>query len=206
MMPSSQNDPRKVGAIWEFTLDEPLPAIATGIPATFRRVGLESTRALGTALGGDTSAEVLRRFETGRRCYAGWVGGKLAAYGWISFEEEFVGELGLRLRLLPGEAYIWDCVTIPVFRQRHLYSALLIHIVGELSAEKYCRVWIGADIENVASQRGIASAGFRRVADLLTGRAIPLRWMWLQGHPDIPQNLVAEARRLFLGDRDKVMI
>ena len=86
------------------------------------------------------------RFETGRHCYTAWVAGVLAAYGWVSFEEEFIGELGLRLKLLPGEAYIWDCVTLPAYRQNHLYSALLGYMLDELRAGPLCRVWIGADL------------------------------------------------------------
>src|SRR3989304_5586640 len=82
------------------------------------------------------------------------------------------GLLTLRLRLLPGEAYIWDCVTLPAFRQNYLYSALLVFILGELRSGKLCRVWIGADLEDVASQRGIARAGFKPVADLVVRRGL----------------------------------
>jgi hypothetical protein len=132
------------------------------------------------------------------------VADKLAAYGWVSFNEEHIGELNLRLTLLPGEAYIWDCATLPVYRQNYLYSALLVYILEELRTEGLCRVWIGADVENVASQRGIARAGFRLVADLLIARVLTLRSVWMQGGPDVPEDLVAEARRAFLNSRERV--
>ena len=206
MMVSAENDPRRAGVIWALNLDEPTPVIAPRIPATFRAAGHESVSALAEALGSDASVEMLERFETGRRCYTAWVGDKLAAYGWVSFNEEYIGELNLRLRLLPGEAYIWDCVTLPAFRQNYLYSALLVYILGELRSEKLCRVWIGADLGNVASQRGIARAGFRAVADLIIARVLTLRWAWVQGRPDEPDSLVAEARRAFLNNRDKVWL
>jgi hypothetical protein len=208
MMVSAENDPRRAGVIWALNLDEPAPVIAPRIPATFRRIDADSVPALVEAMGGggDASVEMLKRFETGRRCYTAWVGDKLAAYGWVSFNEEYIGELNLRLRLLPGEAYIWDCVTLPAFRQNYLYSALLVYILAELRSEKLCRVWIGADLENVASQRGIARAGFRAVADLLIARVLALRSVWVQGRPDVPDSLVAEARRAFLNNRDKVWL
>ena len=202
-MVSAQDDPRQGGTIWALNLDEPAPVITPLVPATFRQVGRESALALGTALGGDTTGEVLRRFETGRRCYTAWVEGALAAYGWVSINEEFVGELNLRLWLLPGEAYIWDCATVPAFRRQSLYSALLAYILGELRGEKLCRAWIGADMDNIPSQRGIARAGFRRVADLVVEQVLPLRMAWVQGRPGIPDHLVAEARRVFLGNRDQ---
>lgn len=187
-------------------LDESLSIITPFIPATFRRVGPESASVLASTMGVEASTDILKRFENGRRCYAAWVEDEIAAYGWVSLDEEFIGELKLRLKLLEGEAYIWDCATLPAFRQRHLYSALLVHIIRELQAEGLCRVWIGADLENIASQRGIARAGFHHIADLVVDRVLVLRQVWVQGRPDVPEHLVAEARRAFLNDRDKVWL
>ena len=64
---------------------------------------------------------IRRRFEqrlaSGKRCYVAQVEGALAAYGWVSWHEEEIGEIGLRLHLMPGEAYIWDCATAPAYRR-----------------------------------------------------------------------------------------
>jgi hypothetical protein len=154
----------------------------------------------------EPSAEIIHRFETGRRCYGAWVEGKLAAYGWVSFDKEYVGELSLRLELLPGEAYIWDCVTLPAYRHKHLFSALLAYIAGDLRFGPFCRTWIGANQENLASQRGIARAGFHCVADLVVERVLALRLVWVHGRPAAPAHQVAEARRVFLHDRDAVWL
>lgn len=205
-MVSAGNDPRPVGRIWTLSLDEPTPDFTPLVPATFGLVGPEAAPVLATAMGAHDSAAILERFETGRRCYAAWVEGDLAAYGWVSFDEEFIGELRLHLRLVPGEAYVWDCATLPAFRQRRLYSALLVYIVEALRAEPLCRVWIGADLDNVASQRGIARAGFRPVADLVMFRSLALRLVWLQERPDVPAGLIAEARRAFLDNRDQAWL
>jgi hypothetical protein len=93
-------------------------------------------------------------------------------------------------------------VTLPAFRQNHLYSALLDYIVKELRAENLCRVWIGADLDNVPSQRGIARAGFQAVADLVIARVSAMRSVWVQGRPGVPEGLLVEARRAFLNSRD----
>jgi hypothetical protein len=69
-----------------------------------------------------------------------------------------------------------------------------------------CRVWIGADQDNEASQRGISNAGFHHVADLVVSRVLAMRLVWVQGLPDIPEPVVADARRAFLDDRDKVWL
>jgi GNAT superfamily N-acetyltransferase len=206
MMVSAENDPRRSGTIWMLDLDEPARLIAPLLPAIFCRVGPESAADLVTAAGQDISAEILKRFENGRRCYAARVEGQLAAYAWVSHDEEFIGELSLRIRLVPGEAYIWDCATVPKFRRQGLYSALLAYIIGELRADGLCRVWIGANLDNIASQRGIANAGFQHVADLVISRVLALRLVWVQAQPGIPDPIIAEARRAFLDDRDKVWL
>ncbi|MBI1801779.1 MAG: GNAT family N-acetyltransferase, partial [Chloroflexi bacterium] len=138
------------------------------------------------------------RFADGKRCYVAQAEDEIAAYGWVSFREEQIGEIGLRVRLAAGEAYIWDCATPPAYRRRRLYAALLSHIVGELRAEGLGRLWIGADAANLPSQGGLALAGFVPVADLLItprGSASTLR---LRARPDVPPPLAADAQSLLL--------
>ena len=205
-MVSAESDPRPAGTIWAIDLNEPIPVIKPHIDATFSRVGTESIAKLAAVMSPDNSAEIIKRFETGRRCYVAQVEGKLAAYGWVSFDEEFIGELNLLLRLLPGEAYIWDCATLPPYRRNLLYSALLTYILGDLSTEPLHRVWIGAAFNNIPSQRGIVRAGFSYIADLVVARVLTRRQVWAQGQPEVPESMVAEARRVFLNDRDKVWL
>ena len=206
MMASADNDPRRSGTIWMLDLDEPAPVITPGLPAAFCRLGPESLDELVNAAGRKDPAELLKRFENGRRCYAARVEGQLAAYGWVSPDEELIGELNLLIKLTRGEAYIWDCATLPAYRNQRLYSALLVHMLGELRSEGLCRVWIGADLDNEASQRGISNAGFHHVADLVVSRVLAMRLVCLQGQPGIPAHVLAEARRAFLNDRDKVWL
>ena len=204
MMVSAENDPRRAGTIWTLNLDEPVPVVAPLVSAAFRRAGPDLVPALVSAMDGVSSEGLLRRFENGRRCYIAQVEDQIAAYGWVSLDDEHIGELNLRIKLLPGEVYIWDCATLPVFRRRHLYSALLGYIIEELRAEGLCRAWIGADFENRPSQQGMARAGFHHVADLVVERVLAMRQVWVQGQPGVPEHIVAEARRAFLNDRDKI--
>jgi ribosomal protein S18 acetylase RimI-like enzyme len=205
MLAYPDQDPRKAGTIWAINLGDNMPVIQPECPAVFSRVMPESAAALAAAMGPGSLEEIHKRFSAGRHCYAARVGGEIASYGWVSFDEEMVGELDLRLRLLYGEAYIWDCATLPAYRQQHLYSALLSYILHELcTRQPVCRVWIGADLENIASQRGIARAGFHRIANLLVERFLAMRLVWAQGNPEVPDSWVAEARRVYLGSREQI--
>jgi len=205
MMVSSANDPRKAGTIWVLDLAEDFPVIMPLVDAVLGRAGPEAAPELAAIMEGVTYPEILGRFESGRRCYTARVEEKLVAYGWVSFDEEYVGELRLRLRLKPKEAYIWDCATIPAFRRQGLYSSLLSLILQDLRRNSRLeRVWIGANLDNEPSQHGIARAGFHRVAGLVVERVLGMRMVWVEGWPGVPDALVDEARRVFLDDRDKI--
>ena len=206
MMVSAENDPRRHGTIWVLNLDKEAPAVIPRLPADFRRITLDLAPALASSTDSLTVTEITQRLESGRQCFAAWVEGQAVAYGWVSFEHEDIGELNLRIKLVPGEAYIWDCATLPAFREKLLYSALLVYILGELRAQNRCRAWIGADYDNVVSQKGIARAGFHHVADLVIERVLAMRQVWVMGLPGVPESIVAEARRAFLNDRDKAWL
>jgi GNAT superfamily N-acetyltransferase len=206
MMASDENDPRRIGRIWTLDLDDPIPPVTTRVAAVFRRLEPGGLPALSPTLGGQIVGEFNRRLVAGKRIYTAWVAGELATYGWVSFGEEYVGELNLNLHLLSGEAYIWDCVTLPAFRRNGLYSALLGYIADQLRQEGLQRVWIGADLDNQPSQHGIANAGFRQVADVLIERVQAMRLAWIQGRSGVPEALVAAARRVFLNNRDRVWL
>ncbi len=197
---ASQTNPRHVGTLWLLDLGECLPMpLAARVAATFRRVGAEAALSLAQAMGLDTEAAVLSRFRAGRRCYAASVEGALAAYGWVSFKEEGIGEIGLRIHLALGEAYIWDCATLPAYRGQRLYPALLAYIIRELYNEGLHRIWIGADTGNLASQKGMALVGFRPILDVFTADTSDGGHLWVRGHPGAPESLVMDARSALLG-------
>ena len=205
-MASEGDAPRRAGTIWVLDLIDPVPTVRPDVAADFRRASPDDLPALAAAYEGNTKAALSWRFERGLSCYTAWVEGILAAYGWVSFEEEYVGELNLRIRLVPGEAYIWDCVTLPVFRKNHLYSALLTYMVKALRKSELRRVWIGADLDNLGSQRGIARAGFRSVADLVVAKVFARSQIWAAARPGVPDSLINEAQRVFLNNREKLWL
>ncbi len=204
MRAAPDDDPRKAGTIWALDLAEDVPFVFPSIISDFERLGPGDADELAAVMGGVTRMDILMRFASGKRCYGVHVREKLAAYGWVSFDEELVGELRLRVQLIPGEAYIWDCATLPEFRRHRLYTALLSYVLSDLRFDHFKRAWIGANLDNEPSQRGIARAGFHHVANLVVERVLGMRMVWVEGWPGAPDDMVDKARRVFLGDRDKV--
>ena len=207
MMHPAEPDVLPHGTLWMLDLGQPLPVgPVPQVPVVFMRAGPEVAQELAQAMNLDDQAMVLQRFDKGRHCYLGRIEGILATYGWVTFDEEDIGELGLSIRLKPGEAYIWDCATLPVYRGQRLYPALLAHIVGELYDQGLRRVWIGTDTDNLPSQSGLALAGFQPIGDIVINHGLTMRRAWMRGRPGISERLVIDARYGLLGGHEKIWL
>src|SRR5258708_20869845 len=176
------------------------------VPATFARAGPGVAQELAQAMGLGDQAVVLQRFDNGRHCYVGRIEGTVATYGWVTFDEEDIGELSLSIRLKAGEAYIWNCATLPAYRGQRLYPALLTHVVGELHRQGVRRVWICTDADNLPSQSGIVLAGMQPIRAVFITRVLTIPRAWLRGRPCIPQRLDMHARMSVLGAREEVWL
>ena len=171
------------------------------LPARFDEVGPDALAHLARAMDVRAPATesrgpsaVARRFDAGRRCFAGRLDDEIVTYGWLSQGHESVGELERDYHLQPGEAYIWDCATLPAHRGSGLYGALLSHIIQTLRAEGIQRAWIGANLENEPSLRAFARAGFQPVVKVAYARLLRLRCLRLLAQPAAPAALVDRAR------------
>ncbi len=207
MMHPAEPDARPPGTFWMLDLVQPLPAgPVPHVPVAFMRVGPEVAQELAQAMDLDDEAEVLQRFEDGRHCYIGRIEGRLVTYGWVTFDEEHIGELSLSIRLKAGEAYIWNCATLPAYRGQRLYPALLTHIVGELHHQGLRRIWIGTDGDNLPSQSGIVLAGFQPIGDVVISSVLTMRRARLLGRPGISKQLIMDIRQAVLGGREEVLL
>ena len=195
-------DAQTMGLFWMLRLAEPLPvAVEPGIAAHFHLAGPQDVAELAAAMGFDDTEPVVQRLQRGCQCHIARVEGQLVSYGWITFDEERIGSLGLSVRLLPGEAYIWDCATLAIYRGQRLYPALLTHIQRALHASGFCRIWIGMDADNLASQAGVERAGFQAIVALLQARDTPTRTFLIRGYPGVSTQDREDAQYALLGDR-----
>ena len=108
-----------------------------------------------------------------------------------------------QFHLQPDEAYIWDCATLPAWRGRRLYSALVSRMAQQLAGEGFNQIWIGASLQNQPSIRGIANAGFAHVLDLSYRRLWRLSAIWMR-RASAARPLMADAYRLLSELREPV--
>ncbi len=133
-------------------------------------VEASQVEALMRAMGGDAEM-VGPRLIRGCRCFAAWAGGEIVSFGWLSETSEWIGEVGLEVHLDPGEAYIWNCVTLPDHRRRGLFRTIVRKLAETARAEGMARVWI-ASLEG-SPARAVVGLGFEPVLHLEPEPALP---------------------------------
>jgi len=141
---------------------------------------------------GDEGDRVGPRVARGCRCFALIDGGAVVSYGWVSTKPEWIGELSLVFSPGPGEAYVWNCVTLPAHRRQGRYRTLLEGLVATARAEGVQRLWIGS-VEDPA-EKADADAGFSPVLHFTVTTSAGLRLLRVRPAPGAPQDLVDGAR------------
>jgi GNAT superfamily N-acetyltransferase len=112
-----------------------------------------------------TADEIDKRVYRGHQPYLATIHGEPAAYGWSAWKRAEIGELGIDFALPEGNHYLWDFVTLPLYRGRGIYPHMLQGIIkAELGQTE--RFWIGHDTENIASARGIEKAGLPVIGEV----------------------------------------
>lgn len=196
----------ETGTLWAVEMASAPPApVEPRAPAVFGEVHRWDYPALEQAVGSPAAEALLDRFSASRRCFAAWLDGHIAAYGWVSQKDERIGELERCIQLAADEAYIWDCVTLPDYRRFRLYSALLSHMLAVLDREGVRRVWIGSALSNRPSIKGFANAGFQPVITVLYLRLFKIRWFWVRGYSQAPAHLVEAARQAMIDPLERTL-
>jgi len=195
-------DPDRDGALFLYDLTAPVAAPQPP-GATLRAAGPADVLALQEAMhaSGEYLDDVVEaRRQYGRHPYVAETDGKIVSYGWIAYNAEPLGDLGISFRLKPDDAYIYDCATRPDYRGRGYYPALLRFMCAELRRQGRRRVWIGTAPGNFTSQRGIARAGFMKVADVnFIRRPDGSFRVDLYGPPGVPAAILNDAAWSFHG-------
>jgi GNAT superfamily N-acetyltransferase len=95
----------------------------------------------------------------GCRCFAVFIDGAVAGYGWLSMGPEWIGELQLEITPNPREGYIWDCATLVEHRRKGIFHSLLVGISDVARREGLKRLWIGTIA--VPAEKVLEPSGFR---------------------------------------------
>lgn len=131
-------------------------------------------------LGPASETEHVARVKRGDACYGTWLADELVHAAWVqSSGLHAIDPPGVMREVGAGEIWIYNCRTLASHRGRGLYVATLSRILDDHVAAGGARAWIYSAAQNLASQRGIARAGFvldERLRAIRIGRDyVPLR-------------------------------
>ena len=108
---------------------------------------------------GEEGTLVPQRLARGSRCFVVWIDDSVGGYGWLSTNPEWMGEIQLEIAPRPGEAYIWNCVTLAEHRRKGIFRSLLVGISEIARNEGLKRLWIGTIA--IPAEKALAPSGFR---------------------------------------------
>lgn len=150
--------PVPVGYFYTWWRGDPLPAL--NLPLALE-IGELADPDLLASIARLNQAEIARRIERGHKPWLARLRAETVGWGWVATREATIGGLDVTLSLPAADRYLWDFETLPKWRRRGIYSALLQAMVkSDPDIERY---WIGHDRANHASMRGILRAGFERI-------------------------------------------
>lgn len=162
MADDSARDP--FGIFYGWWRGDPLPPLEPTGGLTIERLDDEQTTPDIETLD-PSEASSLRQQQ--HRLYVARIGGEGVGYGWAATRTASIGELGVAMRLAHGERYLWGFTTLSAWRGRGIYPSLIrAMLMTEASSDRF---WIGHDIGNAASARGILKAGFSPVGEAYRG-------------------------------------
>ncbi|MCC6791441.1 MAG: GNAT family N-acetyltransferase [Thermomicrobiales bacterium] len=150
--------PEPYGIMYSWWRGDPLPDLLT---LTDLRIDPAHDQGLVEHVTGIDRDEIARRFDLGHRPWIAWLSGEPVGWGWLATRDAFIGGLDVAIVLPDGDRYLWDFVTRPGQRGRRIYPTLLQAMIRRDRDARRC--WIGHDIANTASRRGILRAGFGEV-------------------------------------------
>jgi GNAT superfamily N-acetyltransferase len=163
---------------FETDLDAPAPALdAATIPLDLHVGTLDDLLTLGPALAdaGVSAEEAGCRLAAGDVAIVGMVRSQLAHLQWISFRSPWVNEIGVTLRLGPGEAAGYGAFTAPAWRGHGIHTLASRFLNEEERRRGATRhvSWVWAS--NAPSLRAFAKLGRRRTKTVWSIRLAGMR-------------------------------
>jgi hypothetical protein len=110
---------------------------------------------------GEDPGQVVQRLAQGDQFFGWMERGRIASFGWVTFQNRLIGPAALRDA--DGRAFLYNFHTVESHRGRGLYPSLLLHLCQVLVGEGHQELIIEVNRRNTASVRGITKAGFQQV-------------------------------------------
>jgi GNAT superfamily N-acetyltransferase len=101
-----------------------------------------------------------RRWARGHVCYLAIVGCEPASYVWIAFDGWRLADEDDPHALPESAAFVYDGITLPAWRGKNLFPALMHAAATDLAGSGYSELYVLVDDSNIAPQHAFRKVGF----------------------------------------------
>jgi hypothetical protein len=154
--------------LYEAESDGPIDAVEPSCSARCARLTGSEVSRLRALCSGFTDDVIAERLVRGDACYVCEdESNRILHASWVQSSGcHIIEDLGLQVIVDSTVVWIYDCRTLEAARGQRLYPLTLTTIRNEYGAKGCQRALIYTTPQNTSSQRGIAAAGFTRIATL----------------------------------------
>ena len=164
--------------VYERRLDAPAPSSVVP-PGVEVRV-VDQPLAAGD-VGASWHPQAAERLRDGQAYAIAHHEAEVVAYCWLAFTPVWVGEIGHAVVPGPEDVYLYDAFTMPGWRGRGLFSAMISPLLALARSRHRKRALIFVDAGNRASRRAIERAGFEIVHTVSRVELCGLTRLWFRG-------------------------
>jgi len=106
--------------------------------------------------------KLAKRLRNGHICFIAEERKKqIVGYFWVAFREIFLSEIGKKMKLSNGNAYLYNAFVFPEFRNKKVFEKMLEEILRFLRKKQFTKAYIGTRASNIPSLRGIRRVGYK---------------------------------------------
>lgn len=148
----------------ERPLAETLPQVEPGQRLEFGTLAVSEVDDHFAFRPGLPRAVVLKRLRLAQTCFCARHEGRIVSACWATQEPAWIEFLSREFALAPGEVYVFDAYTLPVYRGQGVAPALCVHQLSCFRAQGLRRAIRATLPENIPALRAHAKSGFRGYA------------------------------------------
>lgn len=144
--------------VLEADLSSPL-SIAPEVPGlVVRKADLSDLAAMGNVITPRVLEEFKNFLEQGKVCLVGMLGGRLAAYSWLSFEQRSF------IRLGDKQAYFFGSYVLPAYRNKGIHTSMTLERMRLAAGVGFRQAIALVETGNMPALRALGRLGFRKTA------------------------------------------
>lgn len=113
-----------------------------------------------------SAGEAEERLEAGHLCFVAEKNGNIVFYLWVCFNNLYLNELEMEMRIEPDSAHFYSNYTIPEYRGMGIATIAMARALDYLFQNGVKKIYGLIYSDNIPSQRVVKKTGFRKMGEV----------------------------------------